>query len=251
MNCENFFLNPCNYNTMNYRQYLEKHHNGALSDAEWEQLAQNMMNAHFGQEKRAAWERLLAIRGITRTPPAASRSFVFRYWSAAAAVLIAVAAVLWLFWPQPAIAPAQRLALRHLEQPFGFSQGSIRGDAATDINRGRALEAFDQREYVNAARYLRLVEAEGKAKAADYFQLGLCLLYQPVPDYHGALNAFAAARRSDASVYADETDWFSALCYLMLGDKDQAAAVLQRVAESPSSRNQQAAEELLKTLEGQ
>ncbi len=234
---------------MNLKQYLEKHNNGDLDDAEWEQLAQNMMQAKFDRQKQTAWQRLLAEKGITRTPRTAARVLPMRWRLLAAASVLFVAAMTgWLLWERTAGAPAQRLAAGHLEQPFRLDQGTVRGEKAMDINRGRALEAFNNRHYEKAVQYLQSVEAAGLAKAADYFQLGLCLMYQNKPDYQGALNAFAAARQSDSSVYTDEINWFSGLCYLLLNDESNARTRLQQVIDSPSSRNRAAAGELLQAL---
>ena len=232
---------------MNLKQYLEKHTNGALSDAEWEQLAQGMMQAQFDRQKKSAWQQLLAERGITRTPKVARQYPLWRLLAAASVLLVAAVAV-WSIWPRPLAGPAQRLAANYLEQPFRLDQGASRGEKAMDINRGRALEAFNNGQYEKAVQYLQLVEAGGQAKAADFFQLGLCLMYQHKPDYRGALNAFSAARQSDPAVYTDEINWFSGLCYLMLEDNRNAEIALQRVIDSPSSRNREAASELLQAL---
>lgn len=248
MGCENCFLNPANLDTMNFKHYLEKQNNGDLDDEEWELLAKKMIVEQFDRKKRSIWERKLAENGIVRTPPA-HRISPFWRMLAAASIVAAAAVIVWTLWLQPGAMPAQRLAANYLEQPFRLNQGSIRGDNTTDFNRGRALEAFNNRQYENAVRYLQSIEAEGQAKAADFFQLGLCLVYQPNPDYRGALNAFAAAQRSDPAVYADEINWFSGLCYLLLDQNAQARTALQRVANSPSSRNRDAALELIRALD--
>jgi hypothetical protein len=92
------------------------------------------------------------------------------------------------------------------------------------------------------------VETEGQAKAEDFFQMGLCLMYRDQPEYQGALNKFNLARQSDASVYVDEINWFSGLCYLMLGDTGNAETAFGKVRDSASSRNRDAAEVILKAL---
>jgi len=231
---------------MKYQHLLEKHNNGSLSDADWEQLAEKMMQAQFNRQKKTDWENLLAQKGITRTPQVAQTVFLWR--ALAAALLLVAAATAWFLWGPPATAPAQRLAANYLEQPFLLDQGTTRGEKATDINRGRALEAFNNRQYEKALQYLQRVEAGAQAKAPDFFQMGLCLMYQSKPDYRAALNAFAAARKSDPEVYTDEINWFSGLCFLLLHDNKNAEVALQQVTDSPSSRNREAAEKLLQAL---
>lgn len=248
MGCENCFSNPANLNKMNFKHYLERHNNGDLDDEEWELLAQKMIVEQFDRKKKTIWARKLSENGIVRTPPAARISPFWRML-AAASLVAAAAVIVWALWLQPGGMPAQRLAANYLEQPFRLNQGSIRGDNSTDFNRGRALEAFNSRQYENAARYLQSIEAEGRAKAADFFQLGLCLVYQSKPDYRGALDAFAAAQRSDPAVYTDEINWFSGLCYLLLDQNEQARTALQQVADSPSSRNREAALKLIRALD--
>ena len=232
---------------MKYKQYLDRHNNGTLSDTEWEDLTRAMLGAHFDREKQAEWAQLLAQNGVVRQAP---RMRFRKTWRmlAAASVLIATAITGWLLLGPPSVSPAQRLAIAYMEKPFEINAGAVRGEKAVDINRGRALEAFSNREYEKAYRYLRLVETEGQAKAEDFFQMGLCLMYRDQPEYQGALNKFNLARQSDAAVYVDEIDWFSGLCHLLLGDTNNAEASFQKVAGSASSRNRAAAEAILKAL---
>ena len=167
---------------------------------------------------------------------------------AAASVLFIAAISIWLLWAKSPESQAQQLAATYLEKPFPLDQGTTRGDKATNVTRGRALEAFNNRQYEKAVQYLQLVEAEGNARTPDFFQLGLCLMYQKKPDYRSALNAFVAARQSDLAVYKDEINWFSGLCYMMLNDKQNAEIMLQRVLDSPSSRNRAQVEALMNAL---
>jgi len=234
---------------MNFKDYLEKHKNGDMNDAEWERLAQSMMNAQFDQEKRTAWEQQLAQKGISRTAPKGLAAWPVRKLLAAASIVLVAAVGAWMIWGSNPLSDAQKMAGNYLEQPFRLDQGNVRGGQAVDVNRGRALEAFNNRQYENALQYLQLVEADGQAKAADFFQMGLCLIYQQRPDYQAALNTFNAAKQIDPAIYTDEINWFSALCHLMLEDKTNARTFLQKVIDSPSSRNRGAAEQLLKRMD--
>lgn len=232
---------------MKYEQYLDRHNNGALSDTEWEDLTRSMLGAHFDVEKKARWAQWLAQNGIERAAPQMQSRRIWKLL-AAASILFAVAVAGWIMFGTSSVTPAQRLAMNHLEKPFNINPGGVRGDKAMDINRGMALEAFSNRDYEKAYRYLRSVETEGQAKAADFFQMGLCLMYKEKPDYNTALDKFERARRADPGVYTDEINWFSGLCHLMLGDSDQAESAFRRVIDSPSSRNSESAKALLKAL---
>jgi tetratricopeptide (TPR) repeat protein len=235
---------------MNLKEYFEKHNNGTLTDGEWEQFAQQMMNAKFDQEKKAEWEMKLREQGIYRTPPATRVIPIMSAWKwmAAASFLLILVAAGWFFFLKNPLTPAQQMASNYLEQPFRMNQGSTRGEDSTEKNRGKAFEAFDNRQFEKSLQYFRIIEAAGQAKAADFFQMGLCLIYQKKPDYPNAIHAFQAARQSDPALYSDEINWFTGLSYLMVGDEKEAAAHLQKVKESSSSRNRDAAEEILKKL---
>jgi hypothetical protein len=235
---------------MNLREYNEKHNNGALSNDDWEQLAQRLLNAKFDREKQAEWAGHLAKQGISRSAPAARRIELYSAWKlmAAASVLIVLASVSWYFFLRSPLSAAQQMAGNYLEQPFRLNQGNTRGEDSIEKNRGKAYEAFDNKQYEKAVQYLQIVESNGQAKSSDFFQTGLCLMYQKHPDYPGAIRSFKAARQLDPAAYTDEINWFSGLCYLMIDDKPSAENALKLVVDSPSSRNRDAAVDLLKAL---
>lgn len=236
---------------MNIRDYNEKHKQGALSDEEWEKLTQHLLNAKFDREKSKEWAQMLKEQGIERNPTlihSPVKRLNLPRFAAIAAAFIALAAATWFFVLQPRGETVRTLAANHLEQPFRFNGGNTRGEDSMEKNRGRALEAFANKDYEKSLDYLQQVEAEGQAKAADYFQMGLCLLYQKNADYRGALNAFNKATDNDPNAYKDEIYWFSALCYIQLGDNTQAGKALNHVIESPSSRDQEKARQLLEAM---
>ena len=235
---------------MNIKAYYEKHKNGTLMDTEWEVLAQTLLNGKFDQEKKTEWEQKLKERGIYRVP---AKSFWLqsgntRKYLAAASLLLIVFAAGWYFLLRNPLTSAQVMASHYIEQGFQLDQGQTRGDQSTEINRGKAYVAFELKEYEKSLTYLRIIESEGQPKAADFFQMGLCLMYQKEPNYTSALNAFKAGQQLDPNAYSDEINWFSALCYLMTGDEKAAAASLQKVMDSPSSRNRDAATALLRKI---
>lgn len=235
---------------MNLKYYLEKHNDGSLTDAEWERLAQQMITEKFDADKKAHWEKMLAEKGVFRQAPKKQLLSVRQ----GLLILITVAmlsVLLWLLWPNQVYTPAQRIASQYLEHPFRFNVGSSRGNNTNDLNRGRAIEAFDDRQYEKTIQYLQFVETSGEAKAADYFLIGLSQMYQAYPDYRNACTSFEKARRLDSVAYADEINWFSALCFLMVGENLNAENALQRVIDSPSSRNRAEALELMDLLHQQ
>lgn len=236
---------------MNIQDYYEKHQNLSLRDEEWESLAENLITSKFDREKKAEWTILLEQNGIQRNPsPVLGFShFNIRKMMAAASVLLLAVAAGWFFFLRSPLTATQQMASHYLSQPYRLNQGSTRGAESIEKNRGMAYEAFEMRQFEKSLQYLQHIEAEGGAKSADFFQMGLCFMYQKASDYPGALNSFQKAQKLDANAYADEINWFSGLCYLMTNDKESAAASLQKVVDSASSRNRDAALKLLRELQ--
>jgi tetratricopeptide (TPR) repeat protein len=236
---------------MNIKDYIEKHNNRTLMDQEWEHLAQNLLNAKFDAEKKAQWAQKLRENGVHRTVSGSLRlsSVNIRKFMAAASVLLVLFAAGWYFFLKNPLTNGQAMAKAYLQQPFRLDPGTRRGEESTEITRGMAYAAYEMKQYDRALTYLRIIESEGQPKAADFFQMGLCLMYQKEPDYARAINAFNAAQKLDPAKYPDEINWFSGLCYLMTGNNQAAAVSLQKVVDSPSSRdNQEAAKVLLRKL---
>jgi tetratricopeptide (TPR) repeat protein len=235
---------------MNIKTYLAKHNDRTLQDDEWEQLAQTLIEAKFDLEKQDTWTKLLRDKGIHRSPALThnSRSTYLRKYMAIAAALLVMVVAGWFFFLKSPLSPAQLMASHYLDQPFQLDQGNTRGAESMEVNRGKATVAFEMKQYEQSLQYLKIIEAQGNPKAADLFQMGLCLMYQKTPDYTKAINAFTAAQQADPLAYADDINWFSGLCHLMNGDEAAARISLQKVVDSPSSRNQQAAIALLLKL---
>jgi tetratricopeptide (TPR) repeat protein len=234
---------------MTLKDLKNKHLNGTLSDQEWETAAEQYIPAMLRKLKREQWAAQLAEKGIHRHPSAITRPFYLRYW-AAAAIFVALLSAVWFLKQWNTAPDAYQMAAQYLDQPFLINSSATRGDSAAQQNffRGQALEAFQNRDYEKAIAYLQQIEAEQSLNASDYFQLGLALAYQQQPDYQRAILAFEKARQLDPSKYKDEIQWFTALCYIMLNNQPQAEQLLRDIANSPSSRNQSAAQKLLEQL---
>ncbi|MBL7825039.1 MAG: hypothetical protein JNJ57_00295 [Saprospiraceae bacterium] len=231
------------------KQYFEKHQTGTLKDDEWESLAQSMILAKFDRDKMKQWSDQLEQMEVRRNAPAFHFSMPrLKRLLAAATLLLAFSTLAWYFLLHDSRSPAQQMAAMHLEQPFRLNQGNTRGEASVEKNRGQAIEAFEMKMYEKSLRYLRTIESEGHAKASDYFQMGLCLMYQPSPDYGAAVRAFETAGRLDPVAYLDERNWFTGLCQLMNNNVGAAKIALQKVIDSPSSRNREAALELIEKM---
>jgi len=231
---------------MNHKEYIDKHKKGKLSDTEWENFAEAMINAKFDTERKQKYARMMESEGIYREKKQAKRVSMKAILSIAASVLILLLAG-WLVW-QPSQAESQQLAAQYLETPFNLKEGGTRGLASVEKNRGKALEAYNNQQYEKSIEYLQNIEIQEEAKAADYFQMGLCLIYQENPNYKNALQLFDRVKNIDDLSFRDERIWFSALCWMMLEEDNKAKQLLKQVAESPSNRKSDAAKKLLKEL---
>ena len=164
-----------------------------------------------------------------------------------AASLLILLALGW-YLSSPSLSDAQQLTVQYLEQPFAFNEGNTRGQAQAEQNRGKAAEAYNNEQYEKALKYLQLIEAQDEALASDYFQMGLCLMYQKKPDYQNALKFFDKVKSTNPGFYEEEINWFSAFCYIMLSNNNEAKSLLNKVIQSPGSRQQEKAQKLLDKL---
>ncbi len=217
-----------------------------LSDTEWEKATQSMINKKFDQERTRRYEALLREAGIEKRGTASDNRIPLRSILLFAASILFILAIGWyIFSSQNNV---QQLANTYLEQPFIFDDGQVRGEAAVEVKRGRAAEAYQNEDYEKALLYLRQIAAEQAANTSDYFQMGLCLLYQKEANYNAALDAFSRAGEINSEIYEDEINWFSALCHILLGNDVEARRFLNKVIESKGSRKQAEARKLLEKL---
>ena len=222
--------------------------NNDLSEKGWEKLANNLLNAKFDKLRQQRFEKMLAEEGVHRKEKSIRIVYLRKTLAIAASFLLVIAAGWFLF--AGGQDEALLLANQYLEQPFRLNEGNNRGDDTVEKNRGKALEAYDNQHYESALEYLLDIEAQGSTKASDYFQMGLCLMYQQKPNFNEAIKAFNKTRKMDTTLYHDEIDWFLSLCYLKIGDKKEAINYLIKIKTSPSSRQQDAANKLLGKING-
>ncbi len=235
------------YLAMNKKDYFNKEKKGQLTDAEWENLAQALINAKFDKERQKALEETLAKKGIHRKPPKENRRNIFRLVAVAASLLLLLS-VGW-FWFSNSSTTVQQLADQHLSTPFALIEANTRGEQSIEKLRGKALEAYHQQNYTQAIVYLQQITTEQAAKVDDLFQMGLCHIYKNPPAYQNAIVSFEQAQLLDKNAFQDEMNWYMALCHIKLDQKKQAKIFLEEVINSPSSRQQEAAKTLLNQFE--
>lgn len=233
---------------MNIQQYFEKQNRGLLDDKEWEELASYLLQIKFDREKEQLWAQKLESNGVRRSPLQARKRLHPVKLIGIAATLLLLFVSTWYFFVRMPLSNSQQLAAHYLEQPFRINQGNTRGSESVELNRGKAFETYETGQYEKSLGYLENIVSSGQAKAGDYFQIGLCLMYQKSPDYKAAINAFNMATQIDPEAYTDEIHWYSGLCYMMLKNNNAAIQQLELVEKSASSRNREAATELLGKL---
>lgn len=231
---------------MNPREYANKDKSGQLTEEEWEELAQTLLDAKFDYEHQKKLAASMAKRGIHRIPKPVTKFSIKRILTIAASALILLTAGWFVF--SNTDSNVQELAQEYLEQPFKLNEGNIRGQNKIEENRGKAIEAYNNQDFEKAIKYLQLIESEGQAIATDFFQMGLCFIHQKQPDYRNALAAFNRVRSLDENKYVNEMNWLSGLCAVMLKENDLAKNYLKKVVDSRSSRQQEAAMTLLNEL---
>ncbi len=168
-----------------------------------------------------------------------------RWWMLAAAVVAGLLIGWWWLGSQPA---AQKLASQYLEQPFQVEDSFFRGETDENQARTNGLVQYRNGDFEAAAASMETVVASGTAKAGDYFLAGLCQLFKASPDFAIALDFFTKANALDPAAYTDEINWYSALAKIQLKNEPAAKAVLEKLANSKSSRNAEQARELLEVM---
>ncbi|MEO1264037.1 MAG: hypothetical protein AAFZ15_34850 [Bacteroidota bacterium] len=220
--------------------------NNDLSEQGWEKLANNLLNAKFDETRIRRMEKIMEQEGIYRTQKP-SPFISYQKTLAIAASFLLLLTIGWLLF-NGGQDSAQILANQHLEKPFQLNEGDHRGEDTVEITRGKALEAYNNQHYESALEYLLNIEAQGSIEASDYFQMGLCLMYQQKPNFKEAIKAFNKTKEKNTTIYKDEINWLLSLCYIMTDNKNEAINYLNKILDSSSSRQQDAAKKLLEEI---
>lgn len=207
-----------------------------LSDDE-QQLLRQMLDRQLAKE----WTEELKKQGIHRIPPMKPLRSRLLPWAAVAAFLL-FGAFGWWWLTQPPV--PQKMAVQYLEQPFSWSESIRDGNGNINQQRARSQQAYQNGDYKAALNDIAPLIPEGRKE--DLLLAGLC--HQNLSQYTEAISLLEKARAADPSFYRDEINWYIGLNYVMLHDNENARLALQRVADSNSSRNKQAAIEMLEKL---
>lgn len=235
-------MNIINLSKMN----LDRNKENKLNDEEWEYIAQNLINAKYDKIQEENFAAALAKNGILKNKKIVKRISSRTIISIAASWLILVA-IGWFIYSSTKT-NAQQFANQHLQKHFQLDKGNTRGQATIEYNREKAFDAYNNKLFEKSLSYLQIIESQSQAKASDYFQMGLCLMYQKNPDYKNAIKIFDKSKALNPDGYNDEINWFVALCYVMEKDKTHATFFLQKFLGSPSNWLSSEAEILLEKL---
>lgn len=206
--------------------------------AEEQQLLQQMLDKQLENK----WAAALAKQGIHRAAPRLSRSVKLRPWLAAAALAVIALAAWLLLYALPSA--AKRSASAYLEQNFSLSADTRDGIVDTSTQRTQSLRAYQNKDYQSALTIITPLLAEGHA--ADFLLAGLSNTY--LKNYQAAAFQLESAQRMRPDFYTDEINWRLGLLYILLNDNAKARTVLNKVAESNSSRNRDEARKLLEKI---
>ncbi len=219
----------------------------SLPEDELTDTEQQLLRQVLDQDLQAQWAKALAEKGVHRQAPG-NLIRRLRPWLAAAAVILLLGFGIWWFMNTSQLDPLQMAALE-VEQLSVPGGGFQRGDVQTDPQRSASYTAYENGKFQDALDGITPLLADSAAEASDHILAGLCNLKLPQPDYSTAIRHFLDARNSDSGNYADDLHWYLGLAYTLSGNKANALAELNAVANSPQSRNFRKAAELIKALE--
>lgn len=235
-----------NWNSPDSNDYMKKNlreqlRSQPLPDDDLSEKEQQLLQHLLDKELEQKWAATLAGKGVHRASPGFSLRR-FRPWLAAAAILL-VGAFGWWLWisQQPT---AQRMASAYLEQPFALNEALRDGQNGSNPQRTQSLQAYRDGNYRQSLALITPLLPENRA--GDYFLAGLSSLY--LADYNNAAGYFQRAQSIEPAAYSDEINWYLGIAYVMLEEEDRAAAALDKVIKSGSSRNKAQAKALFDAL---
>jgi tetratricopeptide (TPR) repeat protein len=156
---------------------------------------------------------------------------VMRYASMAA-VIIVLAALAYLLFPQTA---SPETLYADYYQPYTHSQTMGAGDA-TDSLFQRGVKAFKENKYEEAIRELQLIASDATQYGDARMLIGAAYMQQE--KYGDAIPFFQEA--SQNALLADQAIWYKAWAHLMAGEKEVAKSLFQKIAASQGYKHQEA-----------
>lgn len=214
-----------------------------LSREEDDQMVEKLIRAKFDAELKGSWEKKLKDEfDISKSARVVNinrrrKRLVFIIGAAAGFLLLFVS----FFLLQPSSPDASSLASAYLEEVEELHPGSMKGVAENQENRERAIEAFNQKNYVAAAEYFSSIDGQTDE---DLYYNALAYLFSD--NLKEAISKFEAAKEKDTT-YQQEINWYLAIALLLNDQQQQAKALLSEIP--PSGWNYDKARKFLKAMD--
>ena len=209
---------------------------------EVDKILAEAISAKFDADLRADWgEKLKRQYSLSEDPkiiPIGQRRQSRLHIMGIAAGFILM--IFSLFLLRPSSSNMEGVASSYLEQVVVYHPGSMKGAGDNQKNWSRAVEAFNNNNYADAAKYFSMIE---NPTEEDLFYSGVASLLTKNPQE--AIAKFETIRGKD-SIYQEATNWYLSIAFLLEGQQKKAKVLLSKI--QPSEWNYNQAQELMKKI---
>lgn len=152
-----------------------------------------------------------------------------------AAVFVFGLGLLWVFNMSP---DYEKIYKENFEAYPNIVAPTVRGEAdASRSDIEKAFQYYDNRDYVKAAAAFKKIYDEEKIDYANfYYALSLMADHQP----EKAVEALESPDWEISERYQSQTDWYLALGYLKIRNKEKAMTYLEKVIKADGAMAEQA-----------
>lgn len=158
-------------------------------------------------------------------------------WWLAAAALVLLPAIAFLFWPKSLKHTSDEL-FAHYYTPYpNIAQPLVRDVGRTD-RRTEAYAYYEQGAYDRAYKLFGELEQAGSDDPMLSFYRGIAAM--ELGHFEEAISAFAAYQEVSDARLSRQTQWYLALAYVKLDDRSSAAQLLKGLAAAPGYKQTEA-----------
>lgn len=224
---------------MSHKKYTEGE---SLSGEELEAISEDLIQAKFDREKRAAWaQELKDTYGVERTVAESKRVFPFSKLAIAAVLLVFAGIVTYSIvqFSSPSYDSVVQESIENLNT-ITIYEVATRGDEKVDKQVAKAYELLTNKMYEESILLWEQLISQGTAKGTAEFYVALCYLQKETPMFQEAINNLLEARKTKTIVH--ETNWALALAYLQSDQKEKATEILQEIIRAKAYKYKKATE---------
>ncbi|MFK7906941.1 MAG: tol-pal system YbgF family protein [Chitinophagales bacterium] len=221
------------------KQEVEWHKNfkDAVFVAEKEELAQRVKELIAVEKEQGSKDNSV----VSLPKPSNQKRF---YWIAAAAVLLLTFGLGLLFMPNN----ENSLLVNELQKTYAAPVVTMgENEPNSDQIWQESISAYQLKDYKKVVLLLSQKEQHSSLDSEQKFYLGLAHLYQEKGQTQKAIQYFATAKKENPMLYEENSNWYIALAYLKVDDKEAAKEYLQQIVSTKSWKHQEA-QELLEEL---